>query len=224
MAYVYCMPATIITMKHGLDNIVSGVFQTPLGERSFITRKHIIKTTNKIYRNCPWKPAVGSKVLIDGDMDGVSVLVDHIEKDHLLEGFQLSNTGLATEIIMKSSKIPPATKTAKLFRDGRNIRMRLAEPYLKLLPNGKREEQIVHLVLNDIKLTAYVTSRIGGVPGIKIDQEQIASEIAKALGIKIEDETVINDSDCSFEGVASEDAFFSDDQRSVGKEMEDVPF
>jgi hypothetical protein len=218
------MPATIITMKHGLDNIVSGVFQTPLGERAFITRKHIIKTTNKIYRNCPWKPAVGSKVLIDGDMDSVSVLVDHIEKDHLLEGFQLSDAYPVTEIIMISKKLPPATKTAKLFREGRNIRVRLVEPYLKFLPNGKREEQFVHLVINDMKLTIYVTSKIGGVPIVKIDQGQIASEIAKALGVKIEDEIIMNEHDCGFEELACKDAFFSDDQISVGKEIDDVPF
>jgi hypothetical protein len=211
-------------MKHGLDNIVSGVFQTPLGERSFITRKHIIKTTNKIYRNCPWKPAVGSKVLIDGDMDSVSILVDHIEKDHLLEGFQLSDAELAAEIIMKSNKLPSATKTSKLFKDGKNIRIRLVEPYLKILPNGKREDQIIHLVINDKKITVYTTAKIGGVPGIRIDEGQIASEISTALGIRVQEETIMNNHDNPFDGLTSEDTFFSDEQASDEKEMEDVPF
>jgi hypothetical protein len=211
-------------MKHGLDNIVSGLIQTPLGERSFITRKHIVKTTNKIYRNCPWKPAINSKVLIDGDMDSVSVLIDHIEKDHLLEGFQLSDAELAAEIIMKTNKLPPATKTSKLFKDDRNIRIRLVEPYLKILPNGKREEQMIHLVINDKKIIVYTTAKIGGVPGVRIDEGQVASEISTALGIKIKEEIVVDNHDDPFKDFASEDAFFFDEQASVEKEMEDVPF
>ena len=126
MAYVHCMPARIILMRHGLDNVVSGTLRTPDDEMVFRTRGHIVKATNRIYRGTAWKPQAGADVLVDGDLTATGLIVDHIEPD-LIGGDRCDDQHLE-EIAKFLPSHPPASATLRVWRASAPYRLRFAKP------------------------------------------------------------------------------------------------
>lgn len=76
--YIAATPARLTTIRHGSDNVVSGVIVTASGTHNFRTRGHVIHAVNRIYRNVDWKAAAGENILVDGDL-GDSLIIDHLE-------------------------------------------------------------------------------------------------------------------------------------------------
>lgn len=108
MAYAYCIPARITEYSHPLNNRVSGMIALEGRLLTFATRKHIVQATNKIYAKSPWKPKVGSTVLIDGEMGATHVVVDHIEPDLCTD--MPCEHELLDRLVPKLDRMPTATK------------------------------------------------------------------------------------------------------------------
>lgn len=144
MAYVHCMPVRVKTMRHGLDNIVSGTFETCDGDIEFSTRKHIVKATNKIYRGNAWKPSAGTLALVDGDLQGAMILVDHIEVDH---GAATSDGAANPHLDVIAAMIPrhpPASATLRVWRGANPARIRLVALASRMDRRGLISEELVH--------------------------------------------------------------------------------
>ncbi len=79
MAYQVCMRALVVRHQHNRDNSVEGTINVQGQQITYKSRGHIAKAVNRIYRNVSWKPAEGEEVIIDGDLNGKHIIVDHIE-------------------------------------------------------------------------------------------------------------------------------------------------
>ncbi len=185
MPYVHCMPARVSEMNHALDNIVSGVLETPKGPLNFKTRGHIVKATNKIYTACAWKPRKDAYVLIDGQVDGEDILVDHIEDD-LFQSLGLEPAlNVHLDIIAKMlPKHPPATATMRVWRaGGDHYRIRFAHPASRKEGRGSVLDEIVHAAYSsDGQWYLWSIAKIGGAVVAKGIDGPLLPILARASG------------------------------------------
>lgn len=182
MAYVHCMPARVMALQHGLDNIVTGTLRTPLGDLAFKTRGHIVKATNKIYRGCPWKPSAGEDVLFDAEINGSSAVVDHIERDlgpTVEKGAANPHLDTIRDLLPKH---PPATKTLRVCRHGGPTRLRFAANASRRDPRGRIQDEIVHAMHDDGAWSIWTVTRDGGELSGKGIDAAVLPIIARAAG------------------------------------------
>lgn len=185
MAYVHCMPARIISLKHGLDNIVTGQIETCHGNKSFTTRGHIVKATNKVYRVCQWKPSAGQNVLIDAEITGDHVLVDHIEIDYSPDVLEVSDSQYLNMIAQMLPKHPPASKTVRLWRTSEPYRIRFALPASRQITPRTIQEEIVHAVYDKGLWKIWTVKRDGGHLATKGIDQAVMPIIARAAGCEL---------------------------------------
>lgn len=185
MPYVHCMPARVSEMNHALDNIVSGILETPKGPLSFRTRGHIVKATNKIYTACAWKPKKDAYVLIDGQVDGEHILVDHIEDD-LFQSLALQPAlNVHLDLIAKMlPKHPPATAMLRVWRaGGEHYRIRFAQPASRKEGRGGVIDEIIHAACSsDGKWYLWSVAKIGGAVIAKGIDGPLLPILARASG------------------------------------------
>ena len=162
MAYVHCMPARVVILRHGLDNVVSGTLRTHDGEFEFKTRGHIVKATNKIYRNCAWKPSAGDDVLIDAEIGSKLITVDHIERDLGAKTETDSKNPHLDIIAGLLPKHPPATKTLRVWRKGGPIRVRFAEFASRIDRRDQLQDEVIHAIYEDDRWTLWTVTQQGG--------------------------------------------------------------
>lgn len=162
MAYVHCMPARVMVLRHGLDNIVTGVLRTHEGEREFTTRGHVVKATNKIYRNCAWKPSAGDDVLVDAETGGDTMIVDHIERDLGARADGGSVNPHLDAIAALLPKHPPASKTLKVWRKGGAVRLRFNAMASRRDRRGALQDEVVHAIYDEGSWSIWSISKIGG--------------------------------------------------------------
>ena len=79
MAYAVCMRARVLNLEHWRDNSLTGTLEIQGSEYEFKTRGHIAKAINAQYRDVSWKPQGGDEVILDGDVSGSRVIMDHVE-------------------------------------------------------------------------------------------------------------------------------------------------
>lgn len=182
MAYVHCMPARVIVLRHGLDNIVSGTLRTHEGDIDFRTRGHIIKVTNKIYRNCAWKPSAGDAVLIDADIGAAGAVVDHIELDIAAKAERGSVNPHLDVIAAMLPKHPVATKTLRVFRASGPVRLRFAACASRRDRRGQVQDEIVHAVYDDGAWAIWTVSKEGGKLASSGIDASVLTIIARAAG------------------------------------------
>lgn len=182
MAYVHCMPALVTMLRHGLDNIVSGTLRTTRGDLSFSTRTHIVKATNKIYRSCAWKPAAGDRVLVDGDIVGNAIIVDHLERDlgAAMDGGAASPHLNTIAAILP--KHPPASKTMRVWRDEMPFRIRFAATASRKDRRGKLQDEIVHASYDDGRWAIWSVYKDGGELAASGMDGAIMQILARAAG------------------------------------------
>lgn len=142
MAYVHCMPARVVQMRHGLDNVVSGVLRTHDDEFPFRTRGHVVKAANRVYRNVTWKPSAGDDVLVDGDVLSAGMVVDHVEPD-LLDGEICRHEHLDALALLLPTH-PVASATLRVWRAGTPHRLRFAKAITGEGKRGVRRPGILH--------------------------------------------------------------------------------
>ena len=183
MAYVHCMPARVIELRHGLDNVVQGVLRTPGGDLAFRTRGHIVKATNKIYRSCPWKPAAGEHVLVDGDVSKDAVLVDHIERDLHAEAADGAANPHLDAIAALVPTHPPASKTLRVHRTCEPVRIRFVETASRRDARGRIQDEVVHASLADGHWTIWTVARDGGRLASSGIDAAVLPIIARAAGM-----------------------------------------
>lgn len=162
MAYVHCMPARVIELRHGLDNIVKGVLRSAKGDLSFSTRGHIVKATNKIYRACPWKPSAGDMVLVDGEITLDAMVIDHIEQDLYAEPVDGACSPHLDTIAEMLPRHPPATKTLRVCRDGDPVRIRFVATASRADARGKIRDEVVHAAWTAGKWALWTVTKDGG--------------------------------------------------------------
>jgi hypothetical protein len=182
MAYVHCMPALVTNLRHGLDNIVSGTLRTSRGDLSFVTRTHVVKATNKIYRSCPWKPSAGDRVLVDGDISGQSVVVDHIERDlgaAMDGGAESPHLNTLAALLPKH---PPASGTMRVWRDEAPYRIRFAACASRRDRRGKVRDEIVHASYDDGRWSIWSVFKEGGELAASGIDAAIMTILARAAG------------------------------------------
>lgn len=149
MPYVYCMPATITEFNHALDNRISGRLEVEGREIAFSSRKHVVLATTRHYAKCPWKPRLGSTVLIDGDLGRDSMLVDHIEAD--LQVDEHVQDPILDQISATLGAISNATKTLRHWKPqvaGSPIRFRWAGEVGKGPGLDAERAGVLHAVLD----------------------------------------------------------------------------
>jgi len=144
MGYVHCVPARVLRMSHGLDNIVSGIVDVDGREIGFTTRGHIVKAVNKVYRGSAWKPSAGARVLLDGEMRADDLLVDHVEADEHDAGAPFSFSPHLDEIAALLPTHPPASKTLRVWRGESGTRVRFADIASRRDARGRVVEEIIH--------------------------------------------------------------------------------
>lgn len=183
MGYVHCMPARVLAMTHGLDNVISGTLETEAGEMRFRTRGHIVKAVNKHYRSSPWKPRRGDQVTIDGDVGTDGVVVDHIEPEPVPAGAPASHHP-HLEAIAAITACPGASKTLRRHRGSTETRVRFAAYASRRDGRGRVAEEIVHAIHRHDDDSWHVISRRradGTLATVGIDAE-ITVILARAAG------------------------------------------
>jgi hypothetical protein len=183
MAYVHCMPARVTELRHGLDNLVQGVLRTARGDISFKTRGHIVKATNKIYRGCPWKPAAGQDVLVDGDLVGDAIIVDHIEQDLYAEPAEGASSPHLESIGAMLPRHPPASKTLRVCRDGDPVRIRFVAMASKADSRGRITDEVVHAAWTEGRWAIWTVARDGGGLASSGINAAVLPIIARAAGL-----------------------------------------
>ena len=182
MAYVHCMPALVAVLRHRLDNVVEGTLRTATGDVEFVTRGHIVKATNRIYRNAPWKPKAGDLVLVDGDLSGASITVDHIEPDVM----SYANEGAANPhldaIAALLPKHPPASKDLRVCRTQDPIRIRFCAAASRRTARGAIQDEIVHAAYDAAGWRIWSVAKDGGRPTAKGIDPSILPILARAAG------------------------------------------
>lgn len=185
MAYVHCMPARVIEMRHGLDNIVQGRLRTARGDLDFRTRGHIVKATNKIYRYCAWKPSAGDDVLVDGDLSGETILIDHIEQDlHARAAEGAANPHLDI-IACRLPTHPPATKTLRVCRDSDPVRLRFADCASRRDTRGRIQDEIIHASYSEGHWSIWTVTRDGGRLSSSGIDATVLPILARAAGLDL---------------------------------------
>lgn len=144
MGYVHCMPALVVQMSHGLDNVVGGMVDVDGRRMAFRTRGHIVKAVNKIYRGNPWKPSAGARVLLDGELRGDDLLVDHVEADAHDGTAAFAFSPHLDAIAELLPTHPPATKTLRVWRGETGTRIRFADIASRRDQRGRVVEEILH--------------------------------------------------------------------------------
>lgn len=182
MGYVHCMPARVVTLSHALDNIVSGTLRTDEGDIPFKTRMHIVKATNKLYRNCPWKPSAGDEVLVDGDIGLECMMVDHIEKDHLPRANGGASSPHLDHIAGLLPKHPSASKTLRVWRRSEPIRIRFAATASRRDRRGIVQDEIIHAVHDNGEWSLWTVAKDGGAVVATGIDEAILPILARAAG------------------------------------------
>lgn len=162
MAYVHCMPCLVTRLHHGMDNIVTGTLRTTRGDLEFRTRGHIVKATNKIYRSNPWKPAAGLHVLVDGDVSGGAIVVDHIEADHGAAADGGSASPHLDAIAALLPRHPPASATLRVCRDVMPYRLRFVPVASRRDRRGQISDEIVHASYDDGRWSVWSVAKEGG--------------------------------------------------------------
>jgi hypothetical protein len=181
MAYIHCISGQIIEFKHNLDNTIEGKFSTSLGEISFKSRGHVVKTTNKIYQNNAWKPAMGLNVLFDGDLVGDFLILDHVEIDQEDKINKKIKNKYTDVLLGKMKTLPVATKEIRY--NSRDNRFRFAEAVSRQDHRGNMSEEILHAAYSDDGWKFWTVTKKGGkISATSLDDE---SEIilARAVGL-----------------------------------------
>lgn len=185
MAYVHCVPARVVQMRHGLDNVVTGVLRTHDDEFPFRTRGHVVKATNRIYRNCSWKPSAGTDVLVDGDVLAAGMVVDHVEPD-LMDGDACGHEHLDALALLLPTH-PVASATLRVCRTGAPFRLRFAKAITGEGKRGVRRPGILHASFDPegALWRVWTVAQDGAVlAGRGLDQHALPA-IAAEIGVEI---------------------------------------
>jgi len=73
------MRARIVRHVHARDNIISGTAEIDGKSYTYSSRGHIAKAVNRLYREVSWKPQEGDEIVIDGEVTGECLIIDHLE-------------------------------------------------------------------------------------------------------------------------------------------------
>ncbi len=182
MAYVHCMPALVAVLRHRLDNVVEGTLRTPQGDIEFITRGHIVKATNRIYRNAAWKPKAGDLVLVDGDLTQASIIIDHIEPDRMAHADGSAANPHLDAIAALLPKHPPASKDLRVYRAREPTRIRFCATASRRTARGGVQDEIVHAAHDAEGWRIWSVAKDGGAPTAKGIDPAILPILARAAG------------------------------------------
>lgn len=186
MAYASCVRARVLSKEHWRDNTLTGILSIDGVEHQFKTRGHVAKAVNSQFRDVDWKPSDGEEVIIDGDVSGGRVVVDHIEPWRPQEYELLGRHGDIVERAI--AEIERAPEMSKLLRhrqhedDGADVRIVRWMRHARARDGRKERTAIVSAIVADGEMRFCCRYREGGAR-VPANDVAVLPLLAAAAGI-----------------------------------------
>lgn len=186
MAYAVCMRARVLKLEHWRDNSLTGTLDIQGTEHEFKTRGHIAKAINAQYRDVSWKPQEDEEVILDGDVSGNRVIIDHLEPWRPQDFKVLDrHEDLQRRFIAEVENMPTMTKTMRQdIHDDNGTQVRVIRWMKPAQASQGRSMMatIVSAIIAEGEMRFAMRNRSGGAM-LPFDKVAVLPLLAGGLGI-----------------------------------------